>query len=203
MPARTGRDVGIDYYVAFSSWRLAVISEGVYARYLNGAMGDSGWTRGDRQFKVGTEQLAEPALDAMQALRERSDRWLAEWEPSFSAAGITRDVYRRGTGPAVVVVHEIPGITPKVAAFANDVVDAGFTVVMPSLSARRAKRCRRRTRAVDAAVCISREFTHWALRQTSPVIAYLRALARRSTPKSGGLASVRSACASAAGSRSG
>ena len=31
---------GIDYYVAFSSWRLAVISEGVYARYLHGAMGD-------------------------------------------------------------------------------------------------------------------------------------------------------------------
>ena len=41
--ARTGRDLsGIDYYVAFSSWRLAVISEGVYARYLHGAMGDQG-----------------------------------------------------------------------------------------------------------------------------------------------------------------
>ena len=38
---RTGRDLSeIDYYVAFSSWRLAVISEGVYARYLHGAMGD-------------------------------------------------------------------------------------------------------------------------------------------------------------------
>ena len=42
-------------------------------------------------------------------------------------------VYRRGTGPGVIVIHEIPGITPKVAAFANDVVEAGFTVVMPSL----------------------------------------------------------------------
>ena len=38
-----GRDVsGVDYYVAFSSWRLAVISEGVYSRYLHGAMGDQG-----------------------------------------------------------------------------------------------------------------------------------------------------------------
>ena len=37
---RTGRDLsGIDYYVAFSCWRLAVISEGVYARYRGGAMG--------------------------------------------------------------------------------------------------------------------------------------------------------------------
>lgn len=60
----TGRDVSdIDYYVAFSSWRLAVISEGVYARYLHGAMGD----RVDDldTFKVGVEQLAHAALDAM------------------------------------------------------------------------------------------------------------------------------------------
>lgn len=60
----TGRDVsGIDYYVAFSSWRLAVISEGVYARYLHGAMGDS--IDDLNTFKVGVEQLAEAALDAM------------------------------------------------------------------------------------------------------------------------------------------
>ena len=59
---------------------------------------------------------------------------LEGWMQSeFTAAGYTRDVYRRGTGPGVVIVHEIPGITPKVAAFANDVVAAGFTVVMPSL----------------------------------------------------------------------
>ena len=39
--ARTGRDVSdIDYYRAFSAYRLAVIGEGVYARYLNGAMAD-------------------------------------------------------------------------------------------------------------------------------------------------------------------
>ena len=59
---------------------------------------------------------------------------LAGWARApFTAAGLTRDVYRRGSGPGVVVIHEIPGITPKVAQFANDVVDAGFTVVMPSL----------------------------------------------------------------------
>ena len=39
--AHRTRSSSIDYYVAFSSWRLAVISEGVYARYLHGAMGDS------------------------------------------------------------------------------------------------------------------------------------------------------------------
>ena len=67
---RTGRDLsGIAYYVAFSSWRLAVISEGVYARYLHGAMGDQ---QLDEQalagLKAGTDVLAESALEAMRRL---------------------------------------------------------------------------------------------------------------------------------------
>jgi aminoglycoside phosphotransferase (APT) family kinase protein len=68
--SRTGRDVsGIDYYVAFSSWRLAVISEGVYARYLHGAMGDQLDSSVLDTFKAGTEQLAVSALDAVRRLR--------------------------------------------------------------------------------------------------------------------------------------
>jgi len=65
---RTGRDLsGIDYYVAFSCWRLAVISEGVYARYLHGAMGQQEGV--DLQsFKLGTEGLAERALVAVRRL---------------------------------------------------------------------------------------------------------------------------------------
>lgn len=63
-----------------------------------------------------------------------TDDVLAGWEQAtFSGGGLTRPTYRRGSGPGVVVIHEIPGITPAVAAFANEVVDAGFTVVMPSL----------------------------------------------------------------------
>ena len=65
---RTGRDLsGIGYYVAFSCWRLAVISEGVYARYLHGAMG-SQESVDFTTFKVGTEGLAERALEAMRRL---------------------------------------------------------------------------------------------------------------------------------------
>ena len=68
--ARTGRDLsGIDYYVAFSSWRLAVISEGVYARYLHGAMGDQGIGPAElATIKAGTEQLAAAALEAVRRL---------------------------------------------------------------------------------------------------------------------------------------
>jgi aminoglycoside phosphotransferase (APT) family kinase protein len=64
---RTGRDLSrIDYYRAFSSWRLAVISEGVYARYLHGVMADE---KADVEgFKMGVEQLAESALAAVRSL---------------------------------------------------------------------------------------------------------------------------------------
>lgn len=67
---RTGRDLSeIDYYIAFGSFRLAVISEGVYARYLHGAMGDQSISAAQLDaFKTGTEILAESALDAMRRL---------------------------------------------------------------------------------------------------------------------------------------
>jgi dienelactone hydrolase len=51
----------------------------------------------------------------------------------FVFGGKTRPVFRRGSGPAVIVIHEVPGITPQVAAFANRVADAGFTVYLPHL----------------------------------------------------------------------
>lgn len=66
---RTGRDVSqIDYYVAFSSWRLAVISEGVYARYLHGAMGDQNDPENLERVRTGTVELADKALDAVRRL---------------------------------------------------------------------------------------------------------------------------------------
>jgi aminoglycoside phosphotransferase (APT) family kinase protein len=37
----TKRDVSqLDFYTAFAFWKLACIIEGVYARYLGGALGD-------------------------------------------------------------------------------------------------------------------------------------------------------------------
>jgi dienelactone hydrolase len=113
---------------------------------------------------------------------------LADWERSeFTAAGYTREVFRRGSGPGVVVVHEIPGITPAVAQFANDVVAAGFTVLMPSLVGTPGKAMSNGYVAQSMAkVCIAREFTHWALNETSPIIGWLRALARNLHQEVGG-----------------
>lgn len=113
---------------------------------------------------------------------------LAGWDRSeFTAAGFTREVYRRGAGPGVVVVHEIPGITPAVAAFANDVVAAGFTVLMPSLVGTPGKAVSNGYLAQSMVkVCIAREFTTWALNETSPIIGWLRALARNLHHEVGG-----------------
>ena len=113
---------------------------------------------------------------------------LAGWEAgSFTSAGITHRTYRKGTGPGVVVVHEIPGITPMVTKFADEVVDAGFTVVMPSLMGTPGKEPSGAYIAQSAIrLCIAREFTTMALRQTSPVIAWLRALARNLHAEVGG-----------------
>lgn len=98
---------------------------------------------------------------------------------SFSAAGFTHDTYRRGTGPGVVVIHEIPGITPAVIRFADDVVGRGFTVVMPDLVGTPGKPVSVPYLASSLAkVCISREITAWALNHTTPVTSWLRALAR-------------------------
>jgi aminoglycoside phosphotransferase (APT) family kinase protein len=63
---RTGRDLSdIGYYVAFSCWRLAVISEGVYARYVHGAMGDDNGVD-VASFKNNAETLAERAMHAFE-----------------------------------------------------------------------------------------------------------------------------------------
>jgi dienelactone hydrolase len=96
----------------------------------------------------------------------------------FTYDGATRDVYRAGTGPGVVVMSEMPGITSKVAEFAQRVVDAGFTVAMPHLFGEDGKApsipyvLNSMTKA-----CVSKEFTNWALNRTSPIISWLRGLA--------------------------
>jgi aminoglycoside phosphotransferase (APT) family kinase protein len=66
---RTGRDVsGVDFYIAFAGWRLAVICEGVYARYLGGAMGEALDAATLDGMKARTQALAETALEATRRL---------------------------------------------------------------------------------------------------------------------------------------
>lgn len=113
---------------------------------------------------------------------------LAGWErASFTAAGFRRDTYRRGSGPGVIVIHEMPGITPAVIRFADDVVARGFTVVMPDLAGTPGRDVSAPyLLAATLKLCVAGEFTTWALDRTSPIVAWLRALARRMHGELGG-----------------
>jgi dienelactone hydrolase len=110
-----------------------------------------------------------------------------EMTPFTSSNGRTRNIYRAGSGPAVIVIHEIPGITPLVAAFAKRVTDRGMTVVLPDLLGTPG---RPMTIAYSlnslVRACISREFTLLALNQTSPFVDYLRDLAAHEHERCGG-----------------
>jgi len=101
--------------------------------------------------------------------------------------GVPKLVHIAGTGPAVIVMSEMPGISPHVARFARWVRDAGFTVYMPSLFGR------------DGAVpgveegmeifqrtCVSAEFRAFAANASSPVTQWLRALAKLAHQECGG-----------------
>lgn len=109
-----------------------------------------------------------------------------EREP-FSAGGITHDIYRSGSGPAVIVIAEIPGMTPRVIGFAERVRDLGFTVVLPHLFGVPGREPSGRYIA-DTLVklCVSKEFTGMAMGHAGPVMSWLRALARSEHERCGG-----------------
>lgn len=101
--------------------------------------------------------------------------------------GATHPTYRKGTGPGVIVIHEIPGITPAVIAFSEEVVAAGFTVVMPHLfgSPGAVNGIAPVVRTLGQ-ICVTRELSMLATGQTQPVADWLRSLARELHAELGG-----------------
>ena len=105
----------------------------------------------------------------------------------FENGGTSLPVYRRGDGPAVIIIHEVPGVTDKVAAFGTRVADAGFSAVMPSLFGEPG-RPMSSGYALKSMLhgCVSREFANWATSTTSPITVWLRALAKVEHERCGG-----------------
>ncbi|MCX6396959.1 MAG: dienelactone hydrolase family protein [Propionibacteriales bacterium] len=101
--------------------------------------------------------------------------------------GVTKTVLVSGTGPAVVVLTEMPGISPHVARFARWVREAGFTVFLPSLFGRDGAHPEAAAGLeVLQRACVSAEFRAFASTDSSPVTHWLRALAARVHVECGG-----------------
>ena len=129
-----------------------------------------------------------PPPHATDAGTSRYDDALADFEHrDITLDAVTRRVYVAGSGPAVVVMPEMPGISPQVVRFARWVRDAGFRVYLPSLFGRDGA-------VADAAegvevfrrTCVSAEFRSLAGGGERPVTRWLRALARLAFDECGG-----------------
>jgi dienelactone hydrolase len=103
-------------------------------------------------------------------------------------------VYRKGAGPVVVVITEMPGLSPMVLGFADRVVALGCTAVLPDLFGEAGRdpfaggslsTAAYGVRSIGGA-CVSREFSVLAAGRSSPVITWLRALARQEHVRAGG-----------------
>src|SRR5690242_12561933 len=112
----------------------------------------------------------------------------------FTACGFTHDVYRKGRGPAVLVLTEMPGISPQVVGFAEHVIALGCSAVLPDMFGQAGRdplsgpRLLRMAHGLGtmARACISREFTVLATGRSSPIVDWLRALGEHEHARCGG-----------------
>jgi dienelactone hydrolase len=106
---------------------------------------------------------------------------------SMEFLGETRTVFKAGRGPAVIVIHEVPGLYPEVADFGRKVVEQGFTVYMPSLLGTPGKKMSMPyAMSSIARACVMKEFTVWAKGENSAITLWLRALAEHAYKECGG-----------------
>ena len=97
--------------------------------------------------------------------------------------GGLRTVYRRGNGPAVVLIHELPGMTPECIELARKVADEGFTVYMPLIFGEPNQNYGMTPLMWP---CVWTEFSVLSTHGKSPAADWLRALARQAHAERGG-----------------
>jgi dienelactone hydrolase len=114
----------------------------------------------------------------------------SQFESPFSHDGMTHKVYwKRAKGsnessPAILLMHELPGMTESCLKFANRLVDNGFTVYLPLLFGKAGESDAiaavvANSLIYTAQICISKEFNALKERQSSPITNWLRALCRQ------------------------
>jgi dienelactone hydrolase len=111
-------------------------------------------------------------------------------EETFDHEGISHPVYRTGTGPGVILMHELPGMSPECVDLGRQIAAAGFTVYLPLFFGQPNHRIdfplRILARSEYLRLCVRREWKLLAKGESSPVVDWLRALARRVHGECGG-----------------
>lgn len=102
---------------------------------------------------------------------------------SFAAGGIEKTVYRRGTGPAVVLIHEMPGLSPPCVDLGRRLSEEGYAVYLPLLFGEPLGFYGIRPLLWP---CLWREFNLLKSHGESPAADWLRALASRAHAERGG-----------------
>lgn len=101
----------------------------------------------------------------------------------FADGGLAKPVYRRGRGPAVVLIHELPGLSAECVDLAARLAGEGFTIYMPLLFGEPLGRYGVKPLAWG---CVWREFDFLGRRESRPITDWLRALARKAAAETGG-----------------
>ena len=100
----------------------------------------------------------------------------------FAQGGITHTVYSQGEGPSVLIMHELPGLSPAAVHFGGRLVKEGFQVHLPLLFG---TPMQRDARGAYKQLCVSQEFARLQAGVSAPITDWLRALARELSRRSG------------------
>jgi dienelactone hydrolase len=105
----------------------------------------------------------------------------------FVLGRISHSVYKTGVGPGVLIMHELPGMTPQCVSLAERIRTEGFCVYLPLFFGQPGQRLNLLTSSFQLLrLCIRREFYCLAKNQTSPISEWLRALCRKIHEECGG-----------------
>ncbi|MCB1179148.1 MAG: dienelactone hydrolase family protein [Leptospiraceae bacterium] len=100
-------------------------------------------------------------------------------EFEFSHKNISHKVFKKGNGPGIIIIHELPGMVKECVNFARNLEKEGFTVYLPLLFGEPNKELD----VIDTIklfrkVCISKEFDLFSNNKTSPVVEFLKGLCK-------------------------
>jgi dienelactone hydrolase len=121
-------------------------------------------------------------VNDVEALRQLQDLGFTHFQHSAMVGPtgqqwlVTHRVFQGGSGPSLLLMHELPGLSAACTAFALRLIARGFQVFMPQMIG---PLLQDQAAGNLAKMCISREFGYLRSGTDTPVTAWLRDLARR------------------------